>query len=227
MIKKIVLGLMAVITFQATAQINSELKAHYEAYYNQMRAQGDVRGAINALTHLNILEPVQAQKDTLAYLYANSGQYLQAINVIGAEQNANDSELASQIKAVSLKSLNQPQLAVQHYKVLFDRNPDAYKAYELADLNMQLEKLAEANTYLDYGLNNAKDEDKQSYYESNPPYEVPLKAAFLYLKGLYQFNQNKTDIDTAVKTLDEAIIMAPNFSLAKQIKEAMLRQKGQ
>ena len=42
MMKKIVLGLVAVITFQTSAQINSELKAHYEAYYNQMRAQGDV-----------------------------------------------------------------------------------------------------------------------------------------------------------------------------------------
>ena len=216
MMKKIVLGVMAVITFQASAQINSELKAHYEAYYNQMRTQGDVRGAINALTHLNMLDPEQI-----------CNQYLQALNVIGAEQNTNDSDLAVQIKAVSLKSLNQPQLAVKHYKVLFDRQPDASKAYELADLNMQLEKLTEAKTYLDYGLENAKDEDKLGYYESNPPYEVPLKAAFLYLKGLYQFNQNKTDIDTAVKSLDEAIIMAPNFSLAKQIKEAMLRQKGQ
>ena len=183
--KKIVLGVMAVITFQASAQINSELKAHYEAYYNQMRTQGDVRGAINALTHLNILEPVQAQKDTLAYLYANSGQYLQALNVIGAEQNENDSDLAVQIKAVSLKSLNQPQLAVKHYKVLFDRQPDAYKAYELADLNMQLENLEETKTYLDYGMENVKDEDKQSYYESNPPYEVPLKAAYL-LPGMVE-----------------------------------------
>ena len=225
--KKVVFAILAIVTLQATAQINSELKAHYEAYYNQMRSQGDVRGAINALTHLNVLAPVQAQKDTLAYLYANSGQYLQAINVLGAENNTNDSDLALQIKAVSLKSLNQPQLAVQHYKTLFDRKPDAYKAYELADLNMQLEKLVEAKTYLDYGLNNVSDEDKQSYYESNPPYEVPLKAALLYLKGLYQFNLNKTDIDTAVKTMDEAIILAPNFSLAKQIKEALLRQKGQ
>lgn len=225
--KKIICTILILTTFQANAQINSELKAHYEAYYKQMKMQGDVRGAIDALTHLNIIAPLQTQKDTLGYLYANSGQYMQAINVLGSEKNTNDSDLALRIKAISLKSLGQPQLAVEHYKVLFDRNPNAHIAYELTDLNLQVGKSSEAKTYLDYGFANLKDEDMQSFYESNPPYQVPLKAAFLYLKGLYYYNLNKEDIDTAVKTIDEAVNMAPNFTLAKQIREALLRQKGQ
>ena len=225
--KKIILVISVMTVFQVTAQSNAELKQHYEAYYSQMRNQGDVRGAINALTHLDILAPSQARKDTLAYLYANSGQYLQAVNVLGSESKSSDSELAMRVKAISLKSLNQPQLAIVHYKALFDRKPNAYFAYELADLNLQIGNVANAKKHIDYGLNNAMDTDMQSFYESNPPYQVPLKAAFIYLRGLLEYNQNQANIDTAIKSIDEAIALAPNFSLARQIKNALIQQKQQ
>lgn len=223
--KKLVFVVLVLVTIQVTAQNQSELKTHYEAYYKQMRMQGDIRGAINALTHLNILAPSQATKDTLAYLYANSSQYRQAINVLGPKQNTSDSNLALQVKAVSFKSLNQPQLAIENYKILYSRNPNSHLAYELADLNLQVGNAEESKTYIDFGLNNLTDKDVMSYYETNPPYQVPLKAAFLYLKGLYQYNQDQKNIDVAVATMDEAIALAPNFVLAKQIKEALLRQK--
>jgi len=225
--KRIVLLLLLSFGLSATAQIKNELVNHYKDYYKQMRAQGDVRGAINALTHLNILAPAKAQKDTLAYLYANSGQYLQAVNVLGTEKNATDSELAIKIKAVSLKSLNQPQLAVQHYETLYKRKPDVYVAYELADLNLQIGKTAEAEKHIKYGLANAKDDNMQSFYESNPPYQVPLKAAFTYLNGLLQYNKDKTNIDGAIKSINDAINLAPGFTLATQIREALLNQKQQ
>ncbi len=225
--KRIVLLLLLSFGLSATAQTKNELVNHYKDYYKQMRAQGDVRGAINALTHLNILAPDKAQKDTLAYLYANSGQYLQAINVLGEKKSATDSELAIKIKAVSLKSLNQPQLAVQHYETLYKRKPDVYVAYELADLNLQIGKTAEAEKHIKYGLTNAKDDNMQSFYESNPPYQVPLKAAFTYLNGLLQYNKDKTNIDGAIKSINDAINLAPGFTLAKQIREALLNQKQQ
>jgi tetratricopeptide (TPR) repeat protein len=209
------------------AQTKKELVSHFRAYYKQMRLQGDARGVIDALTHLNILAPNKAQKDTLAYLYANSSQYLQAINVLGAEKNTSDSDLALQVKAVSLKSLNQPQLAVQHYELLYQRSPNTFIAYELADLNLQIGKVAEAETHIKYGLANAKEEDMLPFYESNPPYQIPIKAAFIYLNGLFHYNKDKTNIDAAIKYLDEAITIAPNFTLAKQIREALLNQKQQ
>ena len=225
--KRVVLLLIFSLGLVAGAQTKNELLEHYKAYYKQMRLQGDVRGAIDGLTHLNILAPDKAQKDTLAYLYANSGQYLQAVNVLGVEKNASDSELAITIKAIALKSLNQPQLAVQHYEVLYQRSPNAHTAYELADLNLQIGKTAEAEKHIKYGLANAKKDDMISFYESNPPYQVPLKAAFTYLNGLLQYNKDKTNIDAAIKSIDDAINMAPNFTLAKQIREALLNQKQQ
>ena len=55
--KKILFILLAGISLPIQAQSQGELLKHYEAYYAQMRAQGDVRGVINALTHLNVLQP--------------------------------------------------------------------------------------------------------------------------------------------------------------------------
>lgn len=223
--KRILLVLTFLLGFFAQAQSNSELEKHYEAYYKQMKLHGDIRGVINALTHLDILKPTQAKKDTLAYLYANSGQYVQALNVLGTEKNTSASDLAVDIKAMALKSLNQPQLAVQQYDILFGRKADIYLAYELVDLNLQIGKTIEAKTYIDYGLANSTDESKISFYEGKQPYQVAAKAAFTYQKGLLYYNENKTDVDGAVKIIDEAIVIEPNFLLAKQVKKLLLKQK--
>ena len=69
------------------SQDNGSLLDHYEKYYEQMKSQGDVQGVINGLTHLNILQPNEARKDTLALFYMNDGRFVQALNTIGIESN--------------------------------------------------------------------------------------------------------------------------------------------
>jgi len=63
------------------------------------------------------------------------------------------------------------------------------------------------------------------FYEGNRPYQVQAKAAFTYQKGILHYNENKSDVDGAVRIIDEAIAIAPDFLLAKQIKELLLKQK--
>ncbi|RAV30426.1 tetratricopeptide repeat protein [Sinomicrobium soli] len=221
------IAILAVFSSFLMANGQNDLKKHYEDFYKQMRVQGDIRGAINALTHLYVIAPSDERKDTLAFLYANSGQYMQAINLLGTEKDAAASDMAVDIKALSLKSLDQPQLAVQQYEILFDRKPDAFLAYELADLNLQIGKLDEARKNIDYGLQNAEDDMKVPFYESKPPYEVPIKAALTYEKGLLTYNEDKTNIDEAIQLIDQALTLAPNFNLARQIKQALTNQKSQ
>jgi len=69
--KKLVGLLVVLFAFQASAQSNNALLSHYEAYYKQMKKQGDVQGVIGALTHLNVLAPSQSELDTLVVLYMN------------------------------------------------------------------------------------------------------------------------------------------------------------
>ena len=215
-----------ICAFSLNAQSNAELIKHYQNYYEQMKAQADIQGVINGLTHLNILEPSQAKKDTLAALYMNNGMHLQALNVIGIEQNASDTDFAVEIKAVCLQELNQPERSIVHYDELFKRKPNPFVAYELAELSTQLNKLDDAAKHIEYGFANSSDDVMRTFTEGQGIYQVPVKAAFLYLKSLVEFKRNpQTNIDSAIAILDEAIKMAPEFNLAKISKDALLSQK--
>jgi len=207
------------------SQTNSELQKHFEAYYAQMRKQSDINGVINALTHLNVLSPSVERRDTLAYVYANNNQHLQALNTIGIEKNDADSDLAVQVKAISLKALNQPKRALEQFEVLYSRHPNAYLAYELADLKIQTGDNAGANINIEYGILNSKDDMMYTFYERQQPYDVSLKAAFYHLKGLVQYNMNKDDIDLAIATINEALKIDPNFNLASLSKQALESRK--
>jgi len=208
------------------AQTKNELISHYKAFYKQMRQQGDINGVINALTHLNILDPNTQRRDTLAYVYTNNNQHVQALNTLQSiDKNEADSDLAVQVKAISLKALNQPKRAIEHFEILFKRNPNAYLAYELADLKIQVGDNAGATTDIDYGIANATDEMKYAFYERQQPYEVPLKAALIHLKGLAIYNMDRNNIDTAISTIDEALKIDPNFNLASLSKQALESRK--
>ena len=208
------------------AQSNSDLLNHYKAYYAQMQKHGDVQGIINAMTHLLVLEPNEAQQDTLAALYMNEGKYIQALNILGIQKEDTDSNMAIEVKAVSLKSLNEPARALEHYEVLFQRNPSVGLAYELADLKIQIDDIIGATTNITYGIANSSDEMMKPYYETQTPYQVPIKAGFLYLKAIAKFRENpESNHDAAVVILDEALSMAPEFNLATLAKNAISNQK--
>ncbi|WP_431162988.1 hypothetical protein [Flagellimonas beolgyonensis] len=223
--KTVVLLLFVMMGVSGISQTKSELLKHFEAYYNEMRLQGDVNGVIGALTHLNVLAPSTERRDTLAFVYMNNGQHIQALNTIGIEKNANDSDLAVQIKAVSLKALNQPKRALEQFEELYKRETSPYVAYELADLKIQTGDVDGAVANIEYGIANATDDMQYAFYERQQPYEVPLKAAFYHLKGLADFNKDKSNIDGAIASIDEALKIAPNFNLASLSKQALESRK--
>lgn len=223
--KKIVLILVVMASFNMAAQTKSELQKHFEAYYKQMKKQGDVQGVINAMTHLEVMQPSQARKDTIAYLYLSENMNMEALNTIGVDKNATDSDLNVEVKALALKALNQPKRALEHYEVLFSRKPNPYLAYEIADLKIQLQDLPGARTTIEYGLANVKDDMKYAFYEMQQPYEASLKAAFTYLKALVIYNEDtKNNIESAIVTMNLALSIDPKFNLAKISKDALLKK---
>ena len=141
--------------------------------------------------------------------------------------NANDSDIALQVKALALKALEQPNRALLHFQEMFKRNPNPYLAYEIADLKIQVGENAGALTDIEYGVANATPEMKYAFYERQQPYEVSLKAAFIHLRGLAQYNMNKNNIDKAIASFDEALALDPNFNLASLSKQALEARKGQ
>jgi len=213
-------------TFGISAQTKTELKKHFEAYYTQMKKQGDMQGIINAMTHLDVLEPSQARKDTLAYIYVSEGRNLEALNTIGIEKNPTDSDINVEVKAIALKALNQPARALEHYEVLYKRQPSSNLAFEIADLKIQTQDLAGAKTTIEYGLENVTDDMRRTFYESQQPYQTSLKAALLYLKALAIFSEDQNaNVEIALATMNRALAIDPNFNLAKISKEALLSRK--
>lgn len=225
--RKIAFVVLFALSYIVNAQTNTELQKHYEAFYQEMKSQGDVDGIINAITHLNVLSPSKARKDTLAYIYANNNQHMQALNTIGIDKNDSDSDLSIHVKAISLKAINQPKRALEQFEILNTRTPNAYLAYELADLKIQTGDNAGAIANIEYGIANAKDEMKYAFYERQQPYETSLKAAFLHLKALTTYNQDKEKIDEAIALIDEALNIDPNFNLASLSKQALETRKTQ
>lgn len=223
----LILGMM-LFSVSVFAQTNADMKKHYEAFYKQMKKQGDRQGIINALTHLEVLEPSTARQDTLAYLYLSEGQYMQALNTVGVEKKETDSDMNVEVKALALKNLNQPKMALEHFEILYKRDPNVYLAYEMADMKLQTNDLVGAKLNIDYGLANVTDDMTRAFYEKQQPYETSMKAALLYLKGLLTFSENKTaNIDAALKFMNDALAIDSNFNLARVSREALESQKAQ
>lgn len=208
------------------AQNQSALVAHYKAFYAQMQQQGDIQGVINAMTHLVLLEPKVQRKDTLAALYMNEGKYVQALNIIGIEQLDSDTNLATEVKAVSLKSLNEPKRAIEHYEVLYKKKRSVSLAYELADLKIQTGDITGASLHITYGIANAPTDMMKPYYETQTPYQVPVLAGFMYLKAIAKFRENpETNHEASILILNEALELAPNFNMANLALNAIRAQK--
>jgi tetratricopeptide (TPR) repeat protein len=151
---------------------------------------------------------------------------MQALNTIGIEKDSSDSNLAVQVKAISLKALNQPKRALEQFEVLYQRAPNPYLAYELADLKIQTGDNAGAMANIVFALGTVKDGMTYAFYERQQPYEVSLKAALLHLKGLVQYNTDRTNIETAIASIDEALALDPNFNLASLSKQALESRKN-
>jgi tetratricopeptide (TPR) repeat protein len=225
--KNIITILVLLISISAFSQSNQELLSHYQKYYKQMQSQSDIQGVINALTHLNILSPNQARKDTLATLYMNEGRHVEALNTIGIEKNEADSDLAVQVKAFSLKAINDIDQSLIHYEELFKRKPNPFIAYELAEMKIRKGDLLGATRNITFGIANSNGDIVRNYYETQQPYSVPMKAAFIYLKGLVKINEDReNNIDETIGIMEEALAVAPNFNMAKISIDALTAQKN-
>ena len=225
--KNIITILALFISISAFSQSNQELLSHYQKYYKQMQSQSDIQGVINALTHLNILSPNQARTDTLATLYMNEGRHVEALNTIGIEKNEADSDLAVQVKAFSLKAINDIDQSLIHYEELFKRKPNPFIAYELAEMKIRKGDLLGATRNITFGIANSNGDIVRNYYETQQPYSVPMKAAFIYLKGLVKINEDReNNIDETIGIMEEALAVAPNFNMAKISIDALTAQKN-
>ncbi len=227
--KKLILCFVALLTISATqAQKNKKgnnteaaLTSHYQKYYKMMLENNDLDGAIEGLSHLIVLAPSESKKDTLAYMYLQANKPMQAIKVVVNST----SDLALKTKAIGFKNLNNPKKAIENYEALILKNKSVLDAYELAQLQYSIQRLGEAKATINYGLQNSKEEKVRIFVKGNSYLETPIKAAFLNILGLIEYNLDKSNIDKAIAIFDEALKIDPQFVLALENKKGLLAQK--
>ena len=224
---KIITLLILLFTVNLFSQTNQELLSHYKKYHEQMKSQGDTQGIINALTHLNILESSQARMDTLAAFYMQENRYVEALSTIGMEKNDSDSDLAIIVKSISLRAINRLEESLVFFEERFTRNPDPMIAFDLAEIKLETGDFLGASRNITFGIANSNENLVRNYYETQQPYSVPMKAAFLYLKALVKLNEDREkNIDSALSILNEALAIAPNFNIVKIAIDTLNSQKS-
>ena len=83
-----------------------------------------------------------------------------------------------------------------------------------------------ATRNITFGIANSDGDIVRNYYETQQPYSVPMKAAFVYLKGLVKINEDReNNIDASINIMNEALAIAPNFNMAKISIDALTAQK--
>ena len=223
--KKILLCVIALLATSVNqAQKNKKATAtetaliqHYEKYYKMMLKNNDLDGAIEGLSHLLVLSPSETKKDTLAYMYLQANKSFQALSVAGNST----SDLALRTKAIAFKNLNNPKKAIENYEALLKKNSNVLDAYELAQLQFGIQRFGEAKETILYGLQNSKDEKVRIFIKGNSYIETPIKAAFLNILGLIEYNLDKGNVEKAVAIFDEALKIDPEFLLALENKKGL------
>jgi len=200
---------------------HTALTAHYQKYYKMMLENNNLDGAIEGLSHLIILAPSQAKKDTLGYMYLQANKPKQAIKIVGNSTSA----LALKTIAIGFKNLNNPKKAIENYEALIQKTKSVLDAYELVQLQFSIQRFGEAKATINYGLQNSKDEKIRVFIKDNSYIETPIKAAFLNILGLIEYNLDKSNINKAVTIFDEALKIDPQFVLALENKKGILAQR--
>lgn len=191
----------------------SDIELH-KMIYSQAMQYGDLGVAINTVYTILALGGEASYKDTLAYLYFNAGNNVQAIlvadDILTAQPN---NATMLEITAISQQNLGLAKEALANYEKLYALSPDIYHMYSIATLQYSLKRFGECGNTIDQILK--ADENVKPIKITNnngQSQEVPIKAACLNMLGVMALELKQTDV--ALKSFQEALKVAPEFALA-------------
>jgi len=214
-----------------THAVNSD-SATFDRYHQVYRwalKYNDPGIAASALYNMMALRPEETfWKDTLAILYFNSGQYIQA-TTLGNEivQSDPQNNQMLEILAISEQSLGLLKEPLAHYEQLYRNTQMLYYLYQVATLQYNLKRFGECSLTLEKIIADEKSGQEEisiAYGEKNSQQQkVPMKAAAYNLQGVMYLEMNQPD--SALESFDKALEIFPDFKLAQSNKEMVEKAK--
>jgi tetratricopeptide (TPR) repeat protein len=187
--------------------------------YNKALKYGDALTAINALYYVIDKEGENSTyRDSLAYLYFNIGKYnscAMLCNEILEDDPSKTNML--ELLAVSQKSMGDLIPSIATYEKLLPMTKSVYHAYNLAELQYTIKRLAEAYlTIQEAEKIESTPNDKIAFtIAKNQTENVNIKAAIYNLKGLIEYELNPENREIARASFEQALMIEPEFTLAK------------
>jgi tetratricopeptide (TPR) repeat protein len=194
-------------------------------YQNALK-YGDAATAIQSLHQIIAQEGAQSTyKDSLAILYYRANNFVSA-HLVAKEllvQKPQDATLL-EINAVSLRALGASKEAIDGFEKLLTVSKNRFHAYELAQLQFGIARMAEAMLTLNQAMVNTQELETKVVFniDKERQQEVPLNAAMLNLKGIIAFEMK--DEKGALASFEEALKIMPDFAMA-QLNKMSLEQK--
>ncbi|MCA0932055.1 hypothetical protein LCM02_06300 [Lutimonas saemankumensis] len=161
-------------------------------------------------------------KDSLTYIYFSSRKYascfLMANEVLERDPR---NQAILELKAISLESLGALDKSMETYSELFALSNNNYHGYNVAKLQLSMNKFEEAYTTIKKveTLNDTGKVQVTFTINQNHTQQVELLAAIPYLKGVIEEELKK--IPEAKASYDKAIKIQPDFVLAKEKRDKL------
>ncbi len=193
-----------------------KLLEHHKKVYDKAIKYNDMLIAREAVYNMLVIAPERiGLKDTLTYLYYNSGNHVQVI-LVGKEILEAKPESAEilELVAVSQQNLGLLKEALESFEKLFTLTKDTYHRYNIASLQYMLKRFGECTETLNAILASEESDAMVTISDSRgESQQVPIKAAAFNMRGVIALEINQKDV--AKQNFQKALDLYPDFILAK------------
>jgi tetratricopeptide (TPR) repeat protein len=214
--KNLLYILTFVITATAVAQSSDNLNFEKQKLKQALTYGDKIVAASSMYSIINIEGPQSTYKDSLAYLYYNSRNYVSCFLVTNdiLKNKPNNQELL-EMSAVSLESMGALKKASETYTSLLDMTKNNFHAYKLAGLHLRMNEYDKAYSIIKQADALPDNGKMKVTYQVNKNYNqnVDLKAAIAYLEGIISLNLKKPA--EAKISFQRAVNIFPEFAFAK------------
>ena len=200
-----------------TGENQSAFVNHFTRAYLLAMKYGDYNQAINAVYNVMAEFPKNdSLKYSLAYLYYQAKNIPSSVLAASELLKTNPGHIgALEIVGNGYESLGLKDKSLDAYETLYLKTNDYQTLYKVAFLQFDLQRYSECNTNLDILLKKPESDSLMVYYTTadNKEKEYSIKVSLLNMKGLV--GKAKGDKVNAKKYFEQALVIAPDFELAK------------